>query len=200
MAKVSEVSICNRALALLGEKAIISLDDNSTPASLCKVLYPQLRDEITEAHNWTFATRWINLPKAEEPSDGPLQNRFPIPADVLRVIFVGIDPLHAEEYQVEEQDVVTNSQKCVVRVVVSVVDPTKFSTMFASALSAYLAAELAVPLVDSQSLSKSMYQSYGIKVSEAVTRDQIQGTSKRITSKWILKGRTSGSRLAGPTV
>jgi len=200
MAKTSAVAICNYALSLLGENSIISLDDDSKPAALCKVMYPQVRDATIEAHNWTFAVRWYEIPKAAAASDGPLKNRFPMPPEILRVIFVGVDAHHTEEYQIEGEDIVTNSQTCVVKAVILIEDTFKFSSLFSQALSAKLAAELAVPIAASASLSQQMYQLYGVKIQEAVTRDQIQGTTRRITAKWINRSRFTGTRFAGPTV
>lgn len=200
MAKVSEVAICNYALALLGETPIISLDDDSKPAALCKAMYPIVRDASLEAHNWTFATKWYDLPMVPEPALGEYRNRFPLPAEYLRTIFVGSDATHPARHQIEGGDVVTNDQRCLVQMVVQVTDTFKFTPMFVHALAAYLAAELAVPIASSASLQQQMFQLYGVKVGEAVSRDQIQGTSKQIKSTWIKRGRFAGSRLTGPMV
>jgi len=199
MAKVSEVAICNYALASLGESPIISLDDDSVPASLCKSMYPIVRDAAIEAHNWTFATRWYKLPKATGESLGEFHNQFPLPAEVLRVVFAGVDSTHGLEYEIEDQSVMANSSTCVIKAIVQVTDPFKFSSMFVHALSAFMASELAIPIVSSQSIQQQMYQVYGIKVAEATSRDQIQGTSKRITASWINSGRRSRTQGAGPT-
>lgn len=200
MAKVSEVAICNYALALLGESPIISLNDESTPAALCRAMYPIVRDAALEAHNWTFATKWYDLPRATEPAIGKYRNRFPLPAEYLRIIFVGTGATHPENYEIEGGHIVTNSNKCLTQMVIQITDTFKFSSMFSHALSAFLAAELAIPIASSTSLQQQMFQLYGVKVGEAVSRDQLQGSTKQISSTWIKRGRHTGSRLVGPTV
>ena len=197
MAKVSEVAICNYALSLLGEAPIISLQDNSAPAELCRSMYPVVRDAALEAHNWTFAVKWFDLPLATEPGLGYFQNRFPLPVDYLRVISVGNSPSRTTPYEIEGNAIVSNDAKCLTKMVVQITDTFKFSPMFVHALSAFLAAELAIPIASSAQLQQQMFQMYGVKLTEAVSRDQIQGTSKRITASWAMRGRVSGSRHLG---
>jgi hypothetical protein len=56
----SEVSICNLALAHLGDAATVSSiapPDGSVQADLCAQFYPAARDALLEMHDWGFATR-----------------------------------------------------------------------------------------------------------------------------------------------
>ena len=86
---MSQVSIVNQALTLLGQGAIISLDDDSNAAKVAKQMYEPVRDAMFELHNWTFATEWKGLPKSTTVGVGPYKNIFPIPSNVLRIIWVG---------------------------------------------------------------------------------------------------------------
>ena len=51
---VTDVSICSNALALLGEKAISSLSDDTDAARACNAVYANLRDAILAQHPWRF--------------------------------------------------------------------------------------------------------------------------------------------------
>ena len=62
----SEVSICNQAISWLGGKSIISLDDGTTEANLCKANYDHLRDVVLEAKAWTFAIKRVQFAKLSE--------------------------------------------------------------------------------------------------------------------------------------
>lgn len=64
------VDICNLALSHVGEPSITSLDplvDTSQQAKLCAQFYPEARDDFLQERQWSFATRRIDLVKAECP-------------------------------------------------------------------------------------------------------------------------------------
>lgn len=55
---LSDVQICNLALARVGQKKFIqSLSESSTPAALCNALYPNARDNVFASFPWPFATK-----------------------------------------------------------------------------------------------------------------------------------------------
>ena len=68
------VSICNQALSLVGANSIISLDDNTTEARLCKAIYEPVRDALLEEHAWTFAIKWIDIPRLANPPLSEFKN------------------------------------------------------------------------------------------------------------------------------
>ena len=192
----SEVGICNQALGWLGATPIISLDDNTTEARLCKANYALVRDAVLEAHNWTFAIGRFDLPQnATGPVNG-YTNAFQIPTEVLRVLDVNC----GEDWRVEGQDIVTNEAVAKIRAVVRVADPNRFSSLFTQALAARLAADLAIALTQSRELQQQHYQIYLEKLDEAAANDGSQGKSRQITSSWLRGSRAGGSGVAGPTV
>jgi hypothetical protein len=55
---VSEVSICNRALASIGTRSsIASLTENSAEARQCNLIYANTRDEVLNMAFWNFARK-----------------------------------------------------------------------------------------------------------------------------------------------
>jgi len=198
----TEVSICNQALLLLGANTVISLDDDTTEAKLCKAHYQPIRDAVIEAHNWTFATRWMTLPALATAPEGEYANAFPLPSNVLRVIFVGESYKHpVDEWRVEGNNIVMNQISCKCQVIYQIVDPAKFSPLFVQALVSRLAADMAIALTNSRSLMETHLTVYQTKMKEAFTRDGIQGRSRKITSKWANRARTAGpSSNLGPYV
>lgn len=187
----SAVSICNQALAQLGAASIISLDDEKTEASLCKAMYAPLRDAVLEAYDWSFAIRWFDLPKLTNPPIGEYANAFQLPSSILRVIFVGQDSHSAvRDWQVEGDSIVTNAGNCRCKAIVRITDPSKFTPLFTQALTARLAAELAVPLTKSRSTMETLFSLYDAKLREAARRNNQQGTSRRIRSRWLHRARS----------
>lgn len=76
---MTEVDICNNALALLGhDRTVSALDDGTAEAARCALFYPVSRDHVLAAFAWEFATKEV------EVSADP----YELPADCLRVVSV----------------------------------------------------------------------------------------------------------------
>jgi len=199
----SEVDICNKALLSLGANQIISLDDDSTEAILCKQLYADLRDAVLQAHDWSFAIERVNLPKGGTDPTFRYANAYPLPARVLHVLEVNKiardDP--TRDWQVENDMIVTNDNNCAAMLLRQVTDTSKFSPLFIQALQARLASDMAIPLTSNGKLEEAKWSLYMAKLRQASSRDGQQGKSKRIRSRWLLDARlSSGPRGLGPTV
>ena len=198
---MSEVAICNQALSLVGAQHITSFDDDQIEAKLCKTIYAPVRDAVLSEHGWRFATRWEEIPASANPSPGEYTNEFPLPPDVLSVLFVGRDYEHPEIWQLEDSAIRSNVNKCKCQVLYQVEDTSKFTATFTQALVARLAAELAIPITNSRTLMENMYAMYESKVRIAVSKDGQQGRSRRIRSTWLTGARYRGGYVgAGPEV
>jgi len=199
---ISPVEICNLALGWLGGDLIISLDDPSVEAKLCKANYASLRDAVIEEREWTFAVKRLE-PAAL--SDAPLygfDKAFQIPPEVIRVLQVSrageVDSgvlvegsfLSAtrggtgmgRETRIEwlrecDQILANSSDRIFVRALIQIEDTTKFSPAFDQALAARMAMDLAIPITNSQSLQSDMAKMYGDKMALAAASDGMQGRS-----------------------
>lgn len=204
----SEVAICNIALSWLGGDLIISLDDPSVEAKLCKANYVPLRDAVLEEREWTFAVKRMELPAL---ASGPLygfDKAFQIPPEVIRILQVsragddvtsssfantgirsssrggtGIGRETRIEWLREADIVVANSAiQVFARAIIRIIDTTKFSAAFDQALAARLAMDIAIPLTNSEKMQKSMAQMYGEKMALAAASDGLQGRSLNVRS------------------
>jgi len=204
----SEVEICNLALGWLGGDLIISLDDPSVEAKLCKANYAPLRDAVQEEREWTFCMKRIEPSSLQEDPLYGFDKAFQIPPDVLRVVQVsrlddsvtegsvsnqgirssarggtGIGRESRIEWLVEGERIVANdATRIVCRVLVRITDTTKFSAAFDQALAARLAMDIAIPLTNSEKMQKSMAGMYGDKIALAAATDGMQGRSYNIRS------------------
>ena len=57
----SEAEICNLALQEVGAQRILSLNDDTVEAKLCKDFYSNVRDELLRSHPWKFAIKRVAL-------------------------------------------------------------------------------------------------------------------------------------------
>lgn len=141
----SETDICNLALFKYGDKRIDDINEGSTEANTCKVLYPQLRDYLIARHPWNFAmTRAdISAQLATTPAF-EWDYAYQLPNDCLRVWeLYGTD----SEWVVESGELLTNQdEEIYIRYIKQVTTTGKFSQPFVISLSVLMAAELSAKL------------------------------------------------------
>lgn len=203
----STVEICNLALGWLGCNLIISIDDDTVEASLCKVNFPLLRDAVLEARAWTFASKRTTLPPtvggvpAEEVFG--YASRFTLPSDCIRVLMAGSTPNFYDRlfWEKENDEILANVGILYIKYVWRITDPTKFSSSFVQALAARLASDLCIPLTENRNLQADMWTLYQNKLADAAATDGMQGKQQRLVSDALVLPRLVGvTNEAGPYV
>lgn len=203
----SPVEICNIALGWLGGTLIISLDDPSVEAKLCKANYDSIRDTVIEEREWTFAVKRLEpVALVDRPLYG-YDRAFQIPEEVIRILQVsraGGDVVSGDvqgsfisatrggtgtgrETRIEwnregDQILASNADRIYARVLIRIEDTTKFSPAFTQALAARLAMDLAIPLTNDAKLQSVMAGMYGEKMQLAASTDGMQGRSHNVRS------------------
>jgi hypothetical protein len=172
----SEVSICNQALGWLGQTPIVSLDDASVTAQLCKANYDEARLTVLEEGVWSFAQERFRL--GAVLVDGGDYNRFHIPAQVLKVREVYTSAQYSQRaarWVVEGRYIVTNLGEIYVIGTVDITPPSDMTAGFRAALAARLAADLAIPITQNNAMQASMWALYEEKLARAMVIDAVQG-------------------------
>ena len=197
----SVVQICNLALSWLGGDLIISLDDPTVEAKLCKANYEPLRDAVLEEREWTFAVIRTELAALQSVPLYGFDKAFQIPPNTLRVLQIsrggsevesgGENSRHdtgqGRESRIEwlregETVVANNAERIYARLLTRVIDTTKFSPAFDQALAARIAMDIALPLTNSDKMQQSMAAMYGQKLRIAAGTDGMQGRSYKTRS------------------
>jgi len=182
----SIVSICNKGLQFIGGNLLSSLEETSRGAQLCKQLYSEVRDEILEAHHWSFATRYVLLPELKEAPPFGFSSSYKLPADCIRV-------RHLQDGKpfevVEERVLYTDSKPARVVITVRITDPVAYPAQFAEVLARKLAAELAVPLMNSTKLQSAMYEKYLNSFARAAAADGAESMQQVDESDGWLQAR-----------
>jgi len=166
-----EVDICNLALAHLGDTArLVTLDDDTRQAELCRQYYDLARDGLLEMHRWEWATRRITLETTtKEDTVTQWDYAYLLPDDWLDTISI-LPPNAPDDYwegttrqpvpyaiELDSQGdrvLLSNEANASMRYTTRVVDTTKFSASFVKALSWYLASMLAGPLIKGEEGSR----------------------------------------------
>lgn len=183
----SAVSICNKGLQFVGGSPISSLEEKTRGAELCSYLYEEVRDELLEAHHWSFATRYVRLPKLPDTPPFGFEWAYQLPADCI-----GVRQLQdGKPFEVVERRVLyTDSNPAKAIITVRVIDPAQYPALFVEVLARKLAAELAVPLMNSTKLEQTMYRKFADTFARAAAVDGAEGVQQVDESDGWLQART----------
>jgi hypothetical protein len=199
---VSAVSICNQALARVGQSPIVNIDDDDRLSRICKLHYVPKRDALLREYRWKFAIARASLPASLTPPLFGFANAYVLPVDCLRVLSVGdVDPEwepdQAYQWEREGDTIVTDlSAPLEIRYIRRVTDETRFDASFVDAFALYLAMYL-VPSINelNQSLSTAMREEFEFVVARARHTSAIEGRLRRryrVSSAWVNGRRQRG--------
>lgn len=157
----SETDVVNKALRLIGQSPITSLDDGSDVANVVDDIYTEVRDDLLRSHPWNFATKRVQLARSATDPAFEFDHAYVLPADWIRTISVhdndaGHGTVLFRMEQVNGQRVfVSSSDAIYLRYVARVTDPNLMSADFRRALAVSLARDLAVPIASSNTLQQT---------------------------------------------
>lgn len=176
----SVVNICNLALSHFGQDASISAidpPDGSAEADHCAQFYPIARDEMLEAHPWTWASKRATLAELTNDRDD-WGYRYALPADCLKPRRVlpdgyGADQDDGTPYQVEGTSLYSDEPLATLVYTFNQTDTTKFSPLFIVALSLRLGAYIVGPVLKDPTgrTQDRLYQRSESKLGEAKASD-----------------------------
>jgi hypothetical protein len=179
---ITEVKVCNSALAKLGASRITSLSDNSTAAILCNDLFEVVRDEVLRSHPWRFAIKRATLSASATAPEFGYDYQYPLPVKCLRVLETEYSE---QEWVVEGRFLVTNETEIKIRYIEKVTDPSLWDSMFTESLAWRLAQSLAYPLVQSNAAVESMERGFDKSIKFARSISGQEGTSRiLIANTW----------------
>lgn len=201
----SAVTICNLALAHLGDSATVSSIDppeGSAQAEHCARFYAVALGLMLEAHPWNFATKRVK-PALLAHQSSVWRYSYALPQDALSVIALlphgATDDYEAHgvrvpaEYQLEQVDgatiILTDLPDAELRYLSRAIDPERYPAAFVEALAWKLAALLAGPLLKGDAGIK-MGQSCEEMAAHYLMLARSQDSNSRLTRvehipKWI---------------
>lgn len=189
----SPVDIMNSALIKLGAECIISEDDSSTRARLCKRRYPFVRDALLRSHPWNFAMAYSQLaevsPKPDDVFD--YERVFQLPSDCLRVISTNL-PVDVRWEEIENGRIAADTAEIYVKFVRKISDVTKFDANFVEVLALALAADIAYSLTQSTAQREEARESLRKELATARSYDAQVGSVRRVISDDWLDTRRRG--------
>jgi hypothetical protein len=184
---ISEVQICNLALARIGQSVLISSMDEASPAaSMCNLFYSTCRDRILESYPWRFATKYVEL----QDIGGPPSNwayRYRYPNDCLAarsIVCPGMRNQTIENritFSITEDSAGNGRAICCdispveLEYTAKITMPSLFSPEFSNALAWLLASDICLPLTGDANNIKLYLQMYESTVASAFAASMREG-------------------------
>jgi len=179
----SSTDICNLALAYVGSKSIINLNDDDKRARLCKQLYPICRDELLRSHPWNFAIEEKDLAQLTSKPKCGFTRKFALPADFLRLIQLQSRYI---DYRLEGGEIHTDEKAITIKYIAIIEDSERFDSAFTVTLSYRIAKDLAFALADDSNLHNLMTDQYRRALANARSMDAQENPATVIyADEWL---------------
>lgn len=194
----SVVSICNRALQMLGAESIINLQEENNRARALNVAYEPVRDAELHRRRWRFSLKRASIPASATVPISDYARQFPVPNDFLRLVPGGDIRQLADlsdfrsgssaTYSLEGGQILTNlGAPLKIRYISRVTDPALFNASFAEALAARIAHTCCERITQSDSKQQLAWGYYKQAVKEASVANAIEGAPESVADDtWVL--------------
>jgi hypothetical protein len=185
---MTEVDICNLALARLGDSRITALTDATAQAQYCSLFYDQTVEELQAEFDWQFCRKQTAFTSSVTPLSG-YSHQYDQPTDFIRAIRLG--NIDASEnfgtWEIHGAKIHTNlpatAQVPLVLDYIALVETVNlFPAIFVEALSMKLAAVLAMPLTGSKDLFTQCVQLYTATIQKPAFRNATEAYAPARTS------------------
>jgi hypothetical protein len=171
----------------VGANRILTLDDNTSEARLCKDLYYRLRDKLLRSHPWNFAIKRITLGLDIEAPAFEYSHQHILPADCLRILTpYPVD----QEWKEESGKILSYSSDMAIKYIWKNEDESSYDVNFAELLAYDLALELVLPLTQNATLRTAIADDRLKCLKETRSYDaQASGSVERVSADTWLQVR-----------
>lgn len=169
---MDSTTICNLALAKIGDLSILSLDDPTPEARFSKLFYQPTLQALLRLREWQFAIRFVQLsPISPDPTIG-WAKAYGLPSDFSRIVSLNVfdDFTNSPPYEVNGNKLYTDETTAFIRYISDSPDANDFDDIFIELLTTKIAAKLARPLAGSLDITKDLNEDYNnlLKAAESI--------------------------------
>lgn len=183
---MDSTTICNLALAKIGDQMIMSMDDPTVEARFCKLFYAPSLAALLRSHDWNWAVGMTQLSALATPPAFDWDYSYQLPSDFARILtlnaFQSNEPFC--DYEIIGDKLMTDEASAFITYVKNVVDPNLFDPMFVELLALSIAAKLAKPLGGSMDIKQRLEQDFKQMLGEA-RRIDAQDSYPRRKPLWL---------------
>lgn len=172
------------ALRFIGAEPLISLEDNSKQAKLCKLFYEFDRDVLLSEEVWSFAVTRQALSQLSETNDTNYLYMYQLPVDPYCLVPLEIKDYPNQPFIIEGRVLYTDLDSVTLRYTAQITDPTQYPALFALALAYKVASDLANSIEGKQNRFSEMETMYRTTLIKAQGID-IGGRSTPVTDSTL---------------
>jgi len=181
----SLTDIANRALSLLGQAAIVSLNDKTPESEEIRRVLPFVLDSVYRMYPWNCLSKRVVLAPLTTPPVSTYSYAYRLPSDCLRVLEVEMDS-HTK-YRVEGRDLLCNAADEVrLRYVQYTEDPNLLDGLLREVIAYYIAVSLCERITQSNNKADLMRRGFNEVLRYAVRADSQENPPVRFAeSSWL---------------
>ena len=176
-------SLCNAALAHLGQHRIVSIDEVSPPAEECRRSWDITRDALLREFPWNFSIKRSVLTALVETPAFDWAYYYALPSDYLSTLeFNGVEGgTGRTNFEVEGGKLLTDDTTAQLRYIAKVEDVSLWDSSFSEAFALRLAAKIAPTLTSSTTMPESLLARAAQAAVTAKGTDQAESRPRVIT-------------------
>ena len=196
---VTPTHVCNLALARLGEKRIMDMDEATTAGRACKLHFETARDAVLRSHRWNFAQKRATLSKLVTAPAFGWASQFTLPADCLRVLEVNNSEFEMHQgnrWEVEGRVLLSNEDSVELVYTGRTANSTVWDSLFVEALATYLAARLSETMRGDTSRTAELIEEFA-KMTGPVARRVDANETNRLRGRIDLNSPVIAARHRG---
>jgi hypothetical protein len=188
-AEVGAVDICNRGFLMLAggpdnQVILSSYDEDTKNGQYCRLLYPQIRNEVLAEWDWSEAGTYADLGDAltggSVPEMAEWEYAFSLPSDCLVFLRQTDEGDHTARYKcaVKKNVLFTNDltnddlDSAYIYYVAKVTDVSEYAPMLIEAIATKLASELAPIVAGDHKLAQALRKKYSEVLESAIDANQ----------------------------
>jgi len=189
MPALSDVTVANSALSLIGDQRIVSLTDDSEAAKAINANYDLIRDEVTAAHPWNCAIYRAEVASTSAAPTYGYTNTFNLPTDPWCLRVLEIQNFDHDEWVVEGRTFLVDASSVNIRYIKRITDAMEMSPGLVQAISARLAHAVCFRLTGDEDLRGRIWQYYAQVRKDARSTDGLEGAPPLIESSTFATAR-----------
>jgi hypothetical protein len=174
------LDLYNLALVRAGNPPIISTEESSRAADVCRRFYPESRDEVLRMYDWSSAIRRIR-PAAVAVSDlDDHEYAYRLPVDCVKLVSTKPE----SNSIIEGNFIYSDTADIIIRYVARVEDPSQFDDLLFKCITLRLAGELCVHLVQKPALNEFILKELATILPSAMNESGIEAKKSSDQNKF----------------
>lgn len=185
----SPIEITNLALSRLGAAPVASFNDADAIQYSLQQVYDKCRKFLLRQNYWNFAIKRQRLLRSALPPEFEYKNKFALPSDFLRLVFV----YNNKYYKLERGFILTDANEVYLKYVFDNTDTYTYTEDFIECLSNKIALDISYSVTRDVQVMRSIAPIFEDSLIRAKAADSSEDpTDRLINNSRLLSRRATG--------